>query len=100
LGVALIEVGGGCTNVSIFENEHLVATSVVPLGGDNITKDLSIGMRTTTEEAENIKLNYGHAFYDDAEEDEVFQASIIGSNKKETYNQLQIADMIEARLEE
>ncbi|SET30458.1 cell division protein FtsA [Oceanobacillus limi] len=100
LGVALIDVGGGCTTVSIFENDHLVSTSVIPLGGDNITKDLSIGLRTTTEEAEEIKLNYGHAFYDDAQEDETFEATIIGSNKTEVYNQLQISDMIEARLEE
>ncbi|WP_047981349.1 cell division protein FtsA [Ornithinibacillus contaminans] len=100
LGVALIDVGGGCSTVSIFENDHIVSTSVVALGGDNITKDLSIGLRTTTEEAEDIKKNYGHAFYNDAREDEVFEATIIGSNAKQTFNQLQIADMIEARLEE
>ncbi|WP_188454478.1 cell division protein FtsA [Virgibacillus oceani] len=100
LGVALIDVGGGCSTVSLFENDHLVSTSVVPLGGDNITKDLSIGLRTSTEEAEDIKTNHGHAFFDDAREDETFEASIIGSNTSQTYNQLQIADMIEARLEE
>ncbi|MGY0692302.1 cell division protein FtsA [Virgibacillus sp. FSP13] len=100
LGVALIDIGGGCTTVSVFESDHLVSTSVVPLGGDNITKDLSIGLRTSTEEAEDIKLNYGHAFYDDAQEDETFNVSTIGSNTSQTYNQLQIADMIEARLEE
>ncbi|MGJ9460604.1 cell division protein FtsA [Oceanobacillus sp. CF4.6] len=100
MGVALIDVGGGCTTVSIFENDHLVTTSVVSLGGDNITKDLSIGLRTSTEEAEDVKLNYGHAFYDDAQEEETFEVSTIGSNKSQTYNQLQISDMIEARLEE
>jgi len=100
LGVALIDIGGGSTTVSIFQNDHLAATSVIPLGGDNITKDLSIGLRTTTEEAENIKVNYGHAYYDTAMEDETFEATIIGSNKKEVYNQVQISDMIEARLEE
>lgn len=100
LGVALIDVGGGCTTVSIFQNDHLVATSVIPLGGDNITKDLSIGLRTTTEEAENIKIDYGHAYYATALEEETFEATIIGSNQKEIYNQLQISDMIEARLEE
>ncbi|WP_077326017.1 cell division protein FtsA [Virgibacillus siamensis] len=100
LGVTLIDIGGGCTTVSVFENDHLAATSVVPLGGDNITKDLSIGLRTSTEEAEDLKLNYGHAFFDDAQEDETFEVSIIGSNTTQTYNQLQIADMIEARLEE
>ncbi|WP_067728312.1 cell division protein FtsA [Oceanobacillus damuensis] len=100
MGVALIDVGGGCTTVSIFENDHLVTTSVISLGGDNITKDLSIGLRTSTEEAEDVKLNYGHAFYDDAREEETFEVSTIGSNKKQPYNQLQISDMIEARLEE
>src|SRR5699024_7147140 len=100
LGVALIDIGGGCTTISIFQNDHLVATSVIPLGGDNITKDLSIGLRTTTEEAENIKINYGHAFYETASENESFEATIIGSNHKEVYNQLQISDMIEARIEE
>ncbi|MFD2133042.1 cell division protein FtsA [Pseudogracilibacillus auburnensis] len=100
LGVALIDIGGGCTTISIYENDHLLATSVIPLGGDNITKDISIGLRTTTEEAEDIKLNYGHAYFESALEDETFEATIIGSNHKEIYNQLQISDMIEARLEE
>ncbi|MBU5266020.1 cell division protein FtsA [Virgibacillus proomii] len=100
MGVALIDVGGGCSTVSIFENGHLASTSVVQLGGDNITKDLSIGLRTSTEEAENVKLNHGHAFYDHALEEEVFDVSIIGSNSKQTSNQLEIADIIEARMEE
>ncbi|RKQ37401.1 cell division protein FtsA [Oceanobacillus halophilus] len=100
MGVALIEVGGGCSTISVFENDHLQGTSVVNLGGNNITKDLSIGLRTSTEEAEDVKLNYGHAFYDDAQEEETFEVSIIGSNNRETFNQLDISDMIEARLEE
>lgn len=100
LGVALIDVGAGCSTVSIFTNDHLVATSVIPLGGNNITKDISIGLRTSTDDAENIKVNYGHAYYDTALADETFEATIIGSNQKETHNQLEISDMIEARLEE
>lgn len=100
LGVALIDIGGGCTTISVFHDHHLAATSVIPLGGDNITKDISIGLRTSTEEAEEIKLNYGHAYYPNANEAETFEATIIGSNQKELYNQLQISDMIEARLEE
>lgn len=100
LGVALIDIGGGCSTISIYENDHLAATTVIPLGGDNITKDISIGLRTTTEEAENIKLNYGQAFYANAIEDETFEVTVIGSNKQEVFNQLHISDMIEARLEE
>ncbi|MDL4841259.1 cell division protein FtsA [Aquibacillus rhizosphaerae] len=100
LGVALIDVGGGSTTISIFENDHLISTSIIPLGGDNITKDLSIGLRTSSEDAEGLKVNHGHAFYEEAREEETFEASIIGSNKRQTFNQLQISDMIEARLEE
>src|SRR5690625_3619857 len=100
LGVALIDIGGGCTTVSVFENDHLAATSIIPLGGDNITKDLSIGLRSSTEEAEDVKLNYGHAYYSEANSEETFEVSVIGSNTKQTFNQLEIANIIEARLEE
>src|SRR5699024_7273353 len=100
LGVALIDVGGGSTTVSVFAEGTLIGTNVTPLGGDNVTKDLSIGLRTTTEDAEDIKLKHGHAFYDTANEEETFEVPTIGSNTKESYNQLQISDMIEARLEE
>ncbi len=100
LGVALIDIGGGSTTISVYESGFLKDSTVIPLGGDNITKDLSIGLKTTTEEAEEIKQNFGHAFYNDALEDETFEVSIIGSNQKQTFNQLEIADIIEARLEE
>src|SRR5699024_6664388 len=71
-----------------------------PLGGNNITKDLSIGLRTSTVDAEQIKKTYGHAYYGHASEDETFKATIIGSNHQETYNKLEISDMIDARDEE
>ncbi|MCZ0703343.1 cell division protein FtsA [Natronobacillus azotifigens] len=100
LGVSLIDVGGGSTTVSVFEDDHLIATHVLPLGGDNITKDISIGLRTSSEVAEEIKVKHGHAFYPDAREEETFQATTIGSDQKQTFNQLEITDMIEARLEE
>ncbi len=61
---------------------------------------MSIGLRTTTQEAEDIKLDHGYAFYDDANEEEGFEVNIIGSNQKEVYNQVHLAEIIEARLEE
>ncbi|MCP8616597.1 cell division protein FtsA [Salirhabdus salicampi] len=100
LGVALIDIGGGSTTVSVFEGGHLKDTSVIPLGGDNITKDLSIGMKTSTEEAEDMKHDFGCAYYEDASEEETFEVTMIGSDQKQTFNQAQISDMIEARLEE
>lgn len=72
----------------------------MPVGGDHITKDLSIGLRTSTEDAEKIKIKHGHAFYDYASEDEVFSVPIIGSDQHQQFNQLEISDIIEARMEE
>ncbi len=100
LGVALIDIGGGSTTVSIFRDGFLQSSNVVPIGGDHITKDISIGLRTSTEDAEKIKIKHGHAFYDDASEEEVFSVPIIGSDQHQQFNQLEISDIIEARLEE
>ncbi|WP_456275578.1 cell division protein FtsA [Bacillus sp. AK128] len=100
LGVALIDIGGGSTNVSIFEQGILRSTTVIPVGGEHITKDLSIGLRTSTEDAEKIKVKHGHGFYDHASEDEVFSVPIIGSDQHQQFSQLEISDIIEARLEE
>src|SRR5699024_3403449 len=96
MGVALIDVGRGSTTVSVFAEGTLIGINVTPLGGDNVTKDRSIGLRTTTEDAEDIKLKHGHAFYDTANEEETFEVPTIGSNTKESYNQLQIIYIIEA----
>lgn len=100
LGVALVDIGGGSTTVAVFESGFLASSIVIPIGGETITKDLSIVLRTTMEDAEKIKLKYGHAFYDDASEDEVFQVPIIGSDQKQPCNQLMLAEIIEARLNE
>lgn len=100
LGVALIDIGGGSTTIAIFEQGFLRATSVLPIGGDHITKDISIGLRTSTEDAEKIKIKHGYAFYDHASEDEVFSVPIIGSDQHQQFNQLEISDIIEARMEE
>jgi cell division protein FtsA len=100
IGVALVDIGGGSTTISIFENGYLQATNVLPIGGDHMTKDVSIGLRTTTEEAEKVKIKHGHAFYDHASTEETFTVPIIGSNKKEQFSQLDLADILEARMEE
>lgn len=100
LGVALIDIGGGSTSISVFEQGDLVGTSVLPVGGDHITKDLSVGLRTSMEDAEKIKIKHGYAFYDGASEDEVFSVPVIGSDQHQQFSQLEISDIIEARIEE
>jgi cell division protein FtsA len=100
LGVALIDIGGGSTTIALFEQGGLQAAIALPIGGDHITKDISIGMRTSSEDAEKVKTKYGHAFYDHASEDVVFNVPIIGSDQQQQFNQLELSDIIEARAEE
>ncbi|WP_096189215.1 cell division protein FtsA [Evansella halocellulosilytica] len=100
LGVALIDLGGGSTTVSVFENGVLQGTTQIPIGGDHITNDISVGLRTSTEEAELVKKEYGHAFVDHASDDETFEVSEIGSDQKQEFSQWQIANIIEPRIEE
>ncbi|TLS35249.1 cell division protein FtsA [Pseudalkalibacillus caeni] len=100
LGVALVDIGAGSMTISIFEEGALQATSVLPIGGDHLTKDISIGFRTTTEEAEQVKIKHGHAFIDLASEEETFSVSTIGSSSDQEFNQFELAHIIEPRLEE
>ena len=100
LGSALIDIGGGSTTVTVFEDGYMKGTCLLPVGGDHITKDISIVLRTTTEDAEKVKLKYGHAFYEHASVDEVFELPIIGTNQKQQFTQLELAEIIEARVAE
>ncbi|MGA9287742.1 MAG: cell division protein FtsA [Anaerobacillus sp.] len=100
LGVALVNMGAGSTTISIFEEGALKATSVLQIGGDHVTKDISIGLRTTTEEAERIKIKHGNAFVDLASEEEAFTVSTIGSSAEQEFNQYELSHIIEPRIEE
>ncbi len=100
LGVALLDIGGGCTTVSIFEDGFLAKTTVIPLGGEHITKDISVGLRISTDEAERIKTKHGHAFIDLSSDEEIFKVTRIGSSQEEEYNQFEISHIIEARVTE
>lgn len=100
LGVALVDIGGGCTSISIFDDGVLQKTTVIPIGGDHITNDISVGLRISTEEAERIKVKHGHAFIDLSSSEEVFKVTRIGSSLEEEFNQFEIAHIIEARVSE
>ncbi|MCE7794694.1 cell division protein FtsA [Salipaludibacillus sp. CUR1] len=100
LGVALIDMGGGSTTVSVFQNGVLQGTSQIPIGGDHMSNDISVGFRTSTEEAEKVKVTHGHAFIDLASDEETFEVSEIGSDQTQEFSQWQLANIIEPRLEE
>ncbi|PSL50767.1 cell division protein FtsA [Salsuginibacillus halophilus] len=100
LGVALVDIGGGATTLSVFKHGRLQNVSVLPVGGENISNDISVGFRTSTEEAEKVKREHGHAFIDDASDDVSFSIPVIGSDSEETYTQYELAHIIEPRMEE
>ncbi|MBC1499535.1 cell division protein FtsA [Listeria weihenstephanensis] len=99
-GTALVNIGAGTTTISVFEHGKLTYTTVLPVGGDHVTKDLSLGLNTSTANAEKVKLEQGYAFYDDASADIAFGIDVIGSDQQQHYTQLEVADIVEARMEE
>jgi cell division protein FtsA len=100
LGVCLVDIGGGSITISIFEQGSLQNTIVLPIGGDHITNDIAIGLRTSTEEAERIKNKHGYAYIDDASKDERFEITTIGRAESEECSQFELAHIIEPRVEE
>lgn len=99
-GTAYIDLGGGSTTVAVFEDGLLKSTAVIPVGGDHITKDLSIVLKTPTEQAEKIKTEFGHAFFEDASNDALFDVPVVGTDSTDQYSQRYIAEIIGVRLEE
>ncbi|PTL39708.1 cell division protein FtsA [Alkalicoccus saliphilus] len=100
LGVALLDLGGGSTTVSVFQDGALQAVRMIPIGGEHIINDIAVGLRTSSEEAESIKHIYGHALINDASDDETFEVSEIGSDQLQEFSQWQLANIIEPRSEE
>jgi cell division protein FtsA len=100
LGTVLVDIGAGATTIAIFDQGNLVATSTLPLGGEYITNDISIGLRTQTETAEKIKLKFGCALVEDAAADQVFKVTRIGSNVDKEFSQIDLANIIEPRVSE
>ena len=100
MGTMLVDIGAGATTLSLFEGGNLTATSTLPIGGEYVTNDISIGLRTQTETAERIKLKYGCAIIDHAEPDQVFKVTRVGSNVEKEFSQVDLANIIEPRMQE
>ncbi len=100
LGSVLVDIGAGATTIAVFEQGNLVATTTIPIGGEFITNDISIGLRTQTDIAEKLKLKYGCAVVESAAEDQVFKVMRIGSNMEKEYSQVDLANIIEPRVSE
>ncbi|ASS75861.1 cell division protein FtsA [Tumebacillus algifaecis] len=100
LGVGLIDLGAGQTTVSVFKEGILEATTVLPVGGDHVTNDIAIGLRTQTEAAEGIKLRHACALVSESVQDHTFKVSRVGGNADKEFTQVDLAHIIEPRLQE
>jgi cell division protein FtsA len=100
IGTVLVDIGAGATTIAVFEDGNLVETTTLPIGGEYITSDIAIGLRTQVDAAERIKLKYGCAVVEDAASDQVFKVTRIGSNVDKEFSQLDLANIIEPRVQE
>lgn len=100
LGVVLINMGGGTTSIAIYEEGDLVHTSVIPVGALHITNDIAIGLRTSIEVAEKVKLEFGCAMSKNVSKKDGVDLSKINSQEDGIVSRYHVAEIIEARLEE
>jgi cell division protein FtsA len=101
LGVGLIDIGAGTTEVAIFERGSLWYTSIIPIGGDNFTNDIAVGLRTPIPEAEKIKKKFGCVSVPTVDEQETIEVPSVGKARKPRVLSRQIlSDIIQPRAEE
>lgn len=100
LGVALVDIGGGTTDVAVFTQGAIRHTAVIPIAGDQITNDIAMALRTPTPEAEDIKLRYGVAMQRLAGAEEMIEVPGIGDRGPRSMSRQALAAVIEPRIEE
>jgi len=100
LGSALIDFGGGTTDMAVFSKGSIKHTSVLPLGGDNLTYDIAIGLRTPKLEAEKIKIKYGCCLSSLIGKDETIEVPGVGGRKSRVLSRQILGEILEPRVEE
>lgn len=100
LGSVVINIGGATTNVAVFEQGDLLTTAIIPLGAEHITSDIAIGLRTSIEVAEAIKLKYGLANSKEIDKKSEFDLREFDEQEDGLISKKYLAEIIEARVEE
>ncbi len=100
IGVAVVDIGGGTSDLAVYANGSIRHTAILPLGGNHITNDIAIGLRTPVEEAEKIKKKYGCALSKMVGANETIEVPSVGGRKPRTLMRKTLADIIEPRVEE
>ncbi|MGI4812855.1 MAG: cell division protein FtsA [Janthinobacterium lividum] len=100
LGVVLVDIGGGTTDIAIFSEGAIRHTAVIPIAGDQITSDVAMALRTPTPDAEDIKVTHGIAKQALADPDEMIEVPGLGERGPRTLSRQALAAVIEPRVEE
>ena len=100
LGVCMVDIGGGTTDIAVFTQGAIRHTAVIPVAGDQITSDIAHYLRTPTTEAEEIKVRHGVALQQLADSDEMFEVPGIGERGPRPLSKTALADVIEPRVTE
>ncbi len=100
LGVALADIGGGTTDVAVFTDGEIYYTGVIPIGGNHVTNDISMGLRTPPEESERVKLQYACALRDLVGENEVVPHRPMGSTEERKVPARVLTEIVEPRMRE
>jgi cell division protein FtsA len=100
LGVCLVDIGGGTTDIAIFSGGSIAHTAVIALGGNNLTSDIAIGLRTPAHEAERIKQRYGCALASMVDKDETIEVPSVGGRQPRIIGRQILCEILEPRVEE
>jgi len=100
LGVCLVDIGGGTTDIAIFTGGAIRHTAVIPIAGDQVTNDIAVALRTPTQHAEEIKLKYACALTQLAKPDETIEVPSIGDRPARRLARQTLAEVVEPRYEE
>ncbi len=100
LGVALLDIGGGTTDLAVFSENCIQRTFVLGIGGNNLTNDLSIGLRTPMKDAERLKEKFGCAIAAMINKDQAIEVPSVGGRKSRRLSQRVMGDILEPRMEE
>jgi len=100
IGVALVDIGGGTTDIAIFHDGAIRHTAVIPVGGDQMTNDLVVGLRTSFREAEQLKRKYGACMVSSVSPEDQIEIPGVGDRPPRTMPRQVMAQMLEPRVEE
>ena len=97
LGVVVVDIGAGCTSVAVFEEGTILHSMSLPVGGENVTNDIAIGLRTSVDTAERVKLEHGSVLPEEVGEREMIDLSSISRTDTQTISKRYMAEIMQER---